>query len=96
MKIRLGYDLGFEVVGRVPMTTVLDVNPSRRHDLLEPDQLVVSPGVPIEGFTDLFGNRCHRFVAPGRNSLSTRRTRRAIPREYGRRSQPVSPLPFTG
>jgi transglutaminase-like putative cysteine protease len=65
MKIRLGYDLGFEVVGRVPMTTVLDVNPSRRHDLLEPDQLVVSPEVPIEVFTDLFGNRCCRFVAPG-------------------------------
>jgi transglutaminase-like putative cysteine protease len=65
MVIRLGYDLGFDVVGRVAMTAVLDVHPSRRKDLLESDQLLITPDVPVELFTDLFGNRCYRFVAPG-------------------------------
>jgi transglutaminase-like putative cysteine protease len=65
MHIRLGYDLGFDVVGQVPMTAVLDVHPSRRDDLLQPDQLVITPEVPVDIYTDLFGNRCYRFVAPG-------------------------------
>jgi transglutaminase-like putative cysteine protease len=65
MLIRLGYDIGFDIVGAdVPMQAVLAVHPSRRPDLREPDELHVEPDVPIEVFDDLFGNRCHRFVAP--------------------------------
>ena len=65
MIIRLGYDLGFDVVGQVPMTAILAVHPSRRQDLLEPDRLVITPEVPVDRYTDLFGNCCYRFVAPG-------------------------------
>jgi transglutaminase-like putative cysteine protease len=64
MRIRLGYDIGFDVTGTVPITAVLSVHPSRRRDLLEPDELHTEPQVPVEVYQDLFGNRCYRFVAP--------------------------------
>jgi transglutaminase-like putative cysteine protease len=73
MLIRLGYEIGFDVTDTVPINAVLSVHPSRRADLLEPDELRVEPNVPIEVYEDLFGNRCYRFVAPpGTIRLSNR------------------------
>jgi len=64
MLIRLGYDLQFSTSGEVPMVTLLNVHPSRREDLREPDDLRSDPDVRIESFTDGFGNRSCRIVAP--------------------------------
>jgi transglutaminase-like putative cysteine protease len=64
MLIRLGYDLRFDIAAQVPMTALLTVHPSRRHDLREPDRVHVEPAVPVEEYEDLFGNLSARFVAP--------------------------------
>jgi len=71
MLIRLGYDIQFDVDVPVAMVAMLNVHPSRRHDLQEPDSVQVEPAVATSEFEDLFGNICTRFVAPvGRLRLS--------------------------
>jgi transglutaminase-like putative cysteine protease len=66
MLIRLGYDISFDIPVEVPIVALLNVYPSRTPDLLEPDVLKLDPPVPIETYTDSFGNQCSRFVAqPG-------------------------------
>lgn len=64
MLIRLGYDIQFEVPAAVAMVALLNVHPSRAHDLLEPDELTIEPNIPVANYIDNFGNRCARFVAP--------------------------------
>ena len=64
MRIRLGYDISFDIPAAVPIVALLNVHPSRERDLLEPDQLRIEPDVHIDSFQDSFGNRCSRFVAP--------------------------------
>jgi transglutaminase-like putative cysteine protease len=64
MLIRLGYDMQFETTADVPVVTLLNVHPSRRSDLREPDELQTDPIVRIENFEDTFGNRACRLIAP--------------------------------
>jgi transglutaminase-like putative cysteine protease len=64
MLIRLGYDIQFETVGEVPIVTLLNVHPSRKQDLLEPDELHTDPLVKIESYEDTFGNQACRVLAP--------------------------------
>src|SRR5437763_806348 len=64
MLIRLGYDIQFELTCATPMVALLNVHPSRESDLLEPDQVEVSPSVTVTTYLDTFGNRCSRFVGP--------------------------------
>jgi len=64
MRIRLGYDIRFDIAAPVPMIALLTVHPSRRHALQEPDQLRIEPPVDIEEYSDGFGNLSARFVAP--------------------------------
>jgi hypothetical protein len=47
-----------------PMIALLHVHPSRAVQLREPDQLRTEPDVPLDLYTDSFGNVCSRFVAP--------------------------------
>jgi transglutaminase-like putative cysteine protease len=64
MKIRLGYDIAFEIPREVAMVAMLHVHPSRVPDLLEPDELETNGGVVKDEYVDSFGNRCTRLVAP--------------------------------
>jgi transglutaminase-like putative cysteine protease len=64
MRIRLGYDIRFDIPAAVPMIALLTVHPSRRHALQEPDRLRLEPAVDVEETSDLFGNLVARFVAP--------------------------------
>ena len=64
MRIRLGYDIRFDVPAPVTMVVMLHVHPSREPDLLEPDELRVDPAVLQDTYLDSFGNRCSRFHAP--------------------------------
>ena len=64
MRIRLGYDIRFDIPAPVPMVALLNVHPSRRGDLREPDALRVEPAVETDEYVDLFGNVSTRFVAP--------------------------------
>lgn len=64
MLIRIGYDMTFEVAVNVAMVAHLNVHPSRRQDLREPDQLQLDPRVDIDPYIDGFGNEASRFVVP--------------------------------
>ena len=64
MKIRVGFELVYEFVQTTPMVLMLNVHPSRSGDLLKPDQLQISPLVPVSRYLDAFGNICRRLVAP--------------------------------
>jgi transglutaminase-like putative cysteine protease len=64
MLIRLGYDIQFDTVGQVPIVTLLNVHPSRKKYLLEPDELHTDPLVKVESYVDTFGNQACRLVAP--------------------------------
>lgn len=72
MKIRAGFNLGYECTQPTPMLLALNIHPSRRADLLS-DQ-VLSFDRPIEAWSylDGFGNACSRILAPpGLTTIST-------------------------
>jgi len=64
MLIRVGYDIVFELAAPTPMVVLLNLHPSRSADLATPDRIRTEPEVPIQEYTDTFGNRCGRLVAP--------------------------------
>ena len=64
MRIRLGYRIELDLSKPMAVVAALNVHPSRVQDLLEPDEVQILHEVEVEGFTDLFGNRCIRFLAP--------------------------------
>lgn len=64
MHIKIGYDLVYDCVQPVPMVLMLSVHPSRRADLIVPDDMTTEPAVPFHHYRDVFGNLCTRLVAP--------------------------------
>ncbi|WP_439817269.1 transglutaminase-like domain-containing protein [Zavarzinia sp. CC-PAN008] len=73
MKIRLGFDIGFELPHQTAMVLTLNVHQARRGDLIVPDTLRFQPtGLPVKAYRDSFGNWCTRIVAgPGPFRVST-------------------------
>lgn len=65
MQLRLGYTIELTLSQPMAVVAVLNVHPSRVKDLHEPDEMQIFPEVQPEQFTDIFGNRCVRFQAPG-------------------------------
>jgi transglutaminase-like putative cysteine protease len=63
MLIRIGYDLTFEFSAPTAMTMLLYVHSDRTADLMEPEKLIVDPEVPVQDYTDVFGNRAARVLA---------------------------------
>jgi hypothetical protein len=71
MLIRLGYNIELELSKPLTVVAMLNVHPSRSADLLEKDEIRVSPDAIRDEYIDSFGNRCSRIVAPqGRLALS--------------------------
>ena len=71
MKIRVGYELIYDLPQPTPMIMVLGTHFTRGADLIVPDILRTSPSVPTYSYRDDFGNRCTRVLAPaGRMRLS--------------------------
>jgi transglutaminase-like putative cysteine protease len=64
MQIRVGYELIYECPQPTPMILTLNIHYTRVSDLVVPDNLVISPSVPISAYRDGFGNWCTRIVAP--------------------------------
>lgn len=98
MRIRLGYDIRFDVPVPVTFVAMLQVHPSRLQDLLEPDELRVSPAMPQEAYLDSFGNRCSRFhVSTGETKLEGRTlikdSGRQDPQNLDAMEIPVAELP---
>ena len=72
MQIRVGFEMVYEFVARTPMVLMLNVHPSRAADIIEPDQLRMTPTLPLTRYLDQFGNVCTRLVAPaGELTIST-------------------------
>src|SRR2546430_10761958 len=67
MIIKIGFDIQFEVPAPTPMILMLYVHPSRQADLRAPEVIAVEPDIPLTDFTDLYGNRCARLLAPPGN-----------------------------
>jgi transglutaminase-like putative cysteine protease len=98
MLIRLGYDIELENFQPHTIVGVLNVHPSRVPDLLEPDQVKVSPVIPVEEYSDCFGNRCTRLFAPQgivrlSNSTRIRDSGQPDPVDWGAPQVPVEKLP---
>ncbi len=71
MQIRIGYEIEFEQKEAVPYVTLLKVRPEETSKLTLPEEYRVSPSLHVHDFSDGFGNRCSRFLAPaGKFSLS--------------------------
>lgn len=64
MKLKVGYELNYEFPQPTPVILMLNVHYSRASDLLAPDNVMLTPSVPIDGYRDGFGNWCSRLVAP--------------------------------
>jgi transglutaminase-like putative cysteine protease len=64
MLIRLGFDMLFDLPAPAAFVAQLRVHPSRIADLREPDLLHTTPELPLETYSDSFGNLCTRFYAP--------------------------------
>ena len=72
MRIRCGFRIAYDFSQPVPMLLALSVHPSREPDLLSQPVLHTSPALEVRGYTDDFGNVCHRVLAPhGRVELTT-------------------------
>ena len=75
MHIRYGYRIELTCQQDLPLITLLDIHPSRRHDLIQPDEMIATsladPSVqlPMTQYLDQFGNICRRFVAPAGGAL---------------------------
>jgi len=71
IRIRVGYELGYDCPQPTPMILTLHIHSSRVPDLEAPDHLITRPAVPLTAYRDSFGNWCTRLVAPaGETSLS--------------------------
>jgi transglutaminase-like putative cysteine protease len=64
MLIKLGYELVFDILAsRVPMMLMLYTHPEQADVLQNLEKIHLDPAVPLEDFTDSFGNRAARLVA---------------------------------
>jgi len=64
MRIRAGFDITYECDAPTPMLLMLNVHPSRRGDLVTPDDVRTDPDLPISQYIDEFDNLCTQLVAP--------------------------------
>ena len=64
MQLRIGYELIYRFPQPTPIILVVNVHDSRASDIIVPDRLTAEPSIPISGYRDAFGNRCHRLLAP--------------------------------
>lgn len=76
MDIRVGYRIEIGAFQDVPALVLLDPHPSRHADFMSlPTPQIVSitdgSNVPVEEYTDGFGNRCRRLVVPAGGAIFT-------------------------
>ena len=64
MLIRIGYDIALRLSNPTAVIYLLRLHPSRNGDLLKPENFRVEPDLPVEEYTDVFGNLCGRVNCP--------------------------------
>ena len=82
MLIKIGYDIELGVSTPMALIYLLRVHPSRRDDLIAPENLMISGGLHAEEYIDSFGNHCGRINVPTTMS-SIRITNDAVIRDPG-------------
>jgi transglutaminase-like putative cysteine protease len=64
MRIRAGFTITLRCASPTPFIFLLNVHPSREPDLIAPDQIIITPDIPVQTYRDGFENRCLRLLAP--------------------------------
>ena len=64
MLIRYGYEMTFGCAAPTPMVCQLDVHPSCSPAIRAETPFASNPHVESWLYSDVFGNRCRRFLAP--------------------------------
>ena len=64
MRLRVGFELAYRCDQPTPMVLMVSLHPSEQHKRLSPEVLRVDNGTPVRSYHDMFGNLCHRLVAP--------------------------------
>ncbi len=98
MRIRFSFDIAYEFPVATPVVLMLHLRPELAPRLLTPEQLLVSPDVPVGDFRDGFGNRCTRLTAPAgclelRCTATIRDSGHPAPISTEAEELPVSTLP---
>jgi transglutaminase-like putative cysteine protease len=65
MRIRFGYDIGFDARPGASMVVVLSAQPNSRQRLVKSDAIVIEPEISTSTYKDVYGNLCTRFICPG-------------------------------
>jgi transglutaminase-like putative cysteine protease len=63
VKIKLGFNVRFNLVGPTSAIVLLKVYPGK-YRFIQPEFLTVEPNIPREAFIDSFGNEATRMLAP--------------------------------
>ncbi len=82
MLIKIGYDIELAVTSPMALIYLLHVHPSRRDDLVAPEDFRLSNGLQAEEYMDAFGNHCGRVNVPA-GVGSVRFTNHAVVRDSG-------------
>jgi transglutaminase-like putative cysteine protease len=82
MLIKIGYDIELGIASPMALVYLLRVHPSRRDDLVAPEDLRISNDLQAEEYIDSFGNHCGRVNVPAGVS-SVRFTSNALIRDSG-------------
>src|SRR5690349_12789051 len=62
--INIGYDIEVAITTPMALIYLLRVHPSRAHDLLGPENVQMTPALPVDEYVDSFGNLCGRVNVP--------------------------------
>jgi transglutaminase-like putative cysteine protease len=96
MQIQCGFDLAFDIPAPTPMLLALFLHPSRAGDVISREGKFASgevlniwPSVPVADYSDVFGNRIGRIVAP---AGKLRISHRVLVRDHGRPDPTVEGL----
>ena len=66
MLIKTGYEFVFQVETPSLMLLMVALHPDREHTVRRHNGMIIEPFIPIEEFSDIYGNRCRRiFALPG-------------------------------
>lgn len=106
MLIKIGYDIELGVSSPTALIYMLQVHPSRAHDIRGSEGITISPPLVTDHYQDVFENHCARVhIPPGVSSVRIRNEATvfdsgwADPVDYGAIEHapadlPVSTLPF--
>jgi transglutaminase-like putative cysteine protease len=71
MLIKIGYEFVFQVETPSLMLMMLAIHPDRVNSVRRHNGMIIEPFLPVDEFSDMYGNRCRRIFPPaGRLRLS--------------------------